>query len=141
MRQLVLRSVDRASDLVILHTDVKSAKCAEIAADPRVAILAWNPDHLLQIRLSGRAELLGAYAAQKAWSDLPFASQGNYGVSPAPGTPIAKPHAYQREADPKRLAVVSVKIDAIDAVHLAEPRHIRAKFRQDDGWAGRWVAP
>ena len=140
-RQLVLRSVDRAADLLMLHTDSHTPKCAQLLADPRVSLLFWNPEVQLQIRVNGRAELLGAYAAQSAWAELPFASRGNYGVTPAPGSPIDAPFEYERKADETRLAVISVKVEHIDAVHLSTPKHIRAKFRADDNWAGQWLAP
>ena len=141
LRQVVLRKTDRANAQLVLHTDSDSHKVAELAADPAVSLLAWNPEHQLQIRVRGRAEILGPYAAETIWSSLPFASQGNYGVTPAPGTPIAAASDYQRVPDKGRLAVVVIGVGEIDAVHLAEPHHIRARFRAEEGWAGEWLAP
>lgn len=140
-RMLVLRSADRAAARLVLHTDKATAKVTEIEADPRVSLLIWCAKQNLQLRLKGQAELLGAYAAQQAWGDMPFASQGNYGVTPAPGTVISSSGAYERLADPARLAVIAVSLHEIDAVHLGQPHHIRARFRAKDGWSGAWLAP
>lgn len=141
LRQLVLRSTDKASGRVMLHSDTETAKCREILANPNVSLLAWRAETNLQIRLKGVAEILGSYAATSVWSELPFASRGNYGVTPAPGTPIAEPHAYQRNADMTRLAVIAVQVTEIDAVELREPNHIRALYRAADNWSGSWLAP
>ena len=141
LRQLVLRATDKASARITLHSDTDTAKCREIMTDPRVSILAWRAETNLQIRLKGRAEVLGSYAAEQVWSELPYASRGNYGVTPSPGSEIAAPHAYERIADKGRLAVIAVQIDEIDAVQLTEPHHIRARYAATDQWSGQWLAP
>lgn len=141
MRQLVIRAADRASGLLTLHTDTETAKCAEISANPKVSLLVWRPEHDLQIRVKADAEMLGRFAAQKVWTELPFASRGNYGVNPTPGTPITHATDYDRSADENRLAVIALHIREIDAVRLASPLHYRAKFVEKDDWAGTWLAP
>ena len=141
LRQMVLRKADRAGAELVLHTDRETPKVAEIMAEPTVSLLVWNPDTALQIRVSGRAEILGSYAAEKVWSTLPFASRGNHGVNPVPGTEIASADAYERIPDVARLAVIRITVSNIDAVRLAEPHHVRARFSQADDWAGQWVAP
>ena len=141
MRQLVLRSADKASARVLLHSDNETAKCREIEKNSAVSLLLWRPETRLQIRLKGRAEVLGSYAAESVWTELPFASRGNYGVTPCPGTPIEDAYDYQRIADVKRLGVIAVQIREIDAVQLTEPHHIRAKFATGDHWSGQWLAP
>ena len=141
LRQLVIRAADRASGLLTLHTDNTTAKCEEIRSNGNVSLLVWRPENDLQIRIKARAEVLGSFAARKVWSELPFASRGNYGVNPRPGTPIGSAFDYERSADQARLAVISLHVREIDAVRLADPKHYRARFVEADNWAGTWLAP
>ncbi len=141
VRNIVVRGADRAVARLVMHTDRDSQKVAELQRDPAASLLVWNPDHQLQIRARGRVEVLGPWAADEIWATLPFASKGNYGVAPVPGTPIAHAQDYERVPDRARLAVIALHVDEIDAVQLAEPHHIRARFRELDDWAGQWLAP
>lgn len=141
MRQMVIRGADRRSATVTLHTDRQTAKCTQIGANSKVSLLVWRAEGDLQIRATAQAEILGAYAAKQVWADLPFATRGNYGVTPAPGTPIKSPDAYQRSASEDRLAVINLHIRKIDVVRLATPLHYRAMFEVSNNWAGTWLAP
>ena len=141
MRNLVIRDANRRDGLVHLHTDRQTPKVTEIDANSAASLLIWRPETQLQIRLGGRAEVLGAYAARQIWADVPFASRGNYGVTPAPGSAIETSGAYKRLPDESRLAVLQFHVDHIDAVHLGKPLHIRARYDKARGWQGQWVAP
>ena len=74
MRNLVIRDANRRDGLVHLHTDRQTPKVTEIDANSAASLLIWRPETQLQIRLGGRAEVLGAYAARQIWADVPFAS-------------------------------------------------------------------
>jgi pyridoxine/pyridoxamine 5'-phosphate oxidase len=42
LRSVILRGIEPAMRVLRLHTDRRSAKAAEIAVEPRVALLAWE---------------------------------------------------------------------------------------------------
>lgn len=140
-RTVALRSADRAAGRVEVHTDTRSAKVAQLKADPRAALHVWEPRALLQIRLRLTVRVLEGAEVLATWDEVPQTSRPSYGVTPAPGTPIAGPHDYDRRPDAARFAVLEGMVDEIETVHLGEPAHTRALFRRADGWRGRWLAP
>jgi pyridoxamine 5'-phosphate oxidase len=137
-RLLVLRGADRAAGTLTLHSDAASAKVAELTVDPRAALLVWDPEGRVQIRLRTRVAVRPGGAAD--WSRLPDASRALYGGRPLPGAPIATPDAHRPAPDPARFAVLTATVHEIETLRLADP-HERARFLRSDGFAGTWVAP
>lgn len=140
-RIVALRRADAAAGVVAVHTDTRSVKWDELAACPRVSLLAWDPDPQLQIRLRGTAARTDGAAVAADWAAVPPGSRGSYGVTPAPGTPIAAAGAYDRRPDPARFGVLTVTVAEIDVVLLSLDFHRRASFARTDGWRGTWLAP
>ncbi|MEL6316327.1 MAG: pyridoxamine 5'-phosphate oxidase family protein, partial [Pseudomonadota bacterium] len=54
-RTVVLRAADPAAAAVEAFTDARTPKLREIAAEPRVTLLYWDPRARLQGRVRGRA--------------------------------------------------------------------------------------
>jgi hypothetical protein len=141
LRQVVLRRSDPAVGMVEVFTDATTPKVAEIADNPRVALLIWHAEDQLQIRLRGSAEVITGERVLADWQAIGEAQRGNYGTKPSPGTPIAESGAFGRVPDPARLAILRITLTEIDAVHLARPHDIRACFARARNWQGHWVAP
>lgn len=141
VRQVVLRAADREARQVVIHTDASSTKMLELRADARASVLVWEAERQLQIRLKGMVEIALGSKVQDVWGALPETSLVNYGVTPAPGTPIPAFDAFERRPDPERLAVLTLHVAEIDAVVLAPDVHRRALFRRADDWSGQWLAP
>ena len=140
-RTVVLRAADRSAGTVQVHTDSASTKVVELAANPQAALHIWEAGVHLQIRLRGVVEVVQGSTTAALWSRVPDGSRASYGVTPAPGTPIATADAYQRTSDPARFAVLVLTIDQIDAVHLSGDYHRRALYSRHDEWHGAWLAP
>ncbi len=141
MRQVVLRRVDQAVGTVEIHTDARTPKLAQIAADNRASALIWNEGDRLQIRLSGEAEIVHKADAGDLWNAMTPEQRGNYGTDPAPGTAIDAAGSYTRAARRDRLAVLRIMIARIDVVHLDRPNDLRACYLRGDDWRGQWLAP
>ncbi len=144
LRSVVLRDVDPAARVLRLHTDRRSAKVTEIAAEPRVALLAWDPRARLQLRVGGRAEVLTHGPAwQAAWEATPVGSRGDYAQLDPPGTPATAPLDAPRHPEPERnFAVILLTVDRLDWLRLAPGAHRRAGFV----WSGdlpraTWLVP
>jgi hypothetical protein len=118
-RTLVLRGADRGLSRLELHTDGTSAKVAQIAAEPRVALHVRVPEDRLQISLRARAEVLPGDAA--LFARLPPEVRANYGD------------------DPMRFTAIRLTAHEIDALFLGPP-HRRMLFTAP-GWDGRAIAP
>ena len=137
-RLLVLRATDRSAGTLTLWTDAATAKAADLARDPRAALLVWDPDARLQIRLRARIALRPGTPAE--WNALPPAARALYGGTPLPGHPLAAPAAHRPEPDPARFAILTATVNEIETLRLADP-HERARFTRSDGFAGAWLAP
>jgi len=140
-RTVVMRSATRKSAELEIHTDRATTKVSELKTRPRAALHIWVPQRNLQIRIRAEIEIADRDRTDKDWRKVPTASRENYGVNPAPGTPITAPNQIERSADPERFAILICRIIEIDTVCLTGPLHHRALFRRADDWKGQWLAP
>lgn len=135
-RMVALRRADRAAGDVEVHSDVRTAKVHALEVDPRAALLAWDPETRLQVRLSLDTLILSG--DPERWARIPAGARLNYGTDPAPGTALPDPASFSRMPEISRFAVLLGKVRAIDAVSLAHDPHRRGVFDVD---GARWVAP
>ncbi|MGY6548712.1 MAG: pyridoxamine 5'-phosphate oxidase family protein [Roseinatronobacter sp.] len=139
-RTVVLRAADKPRAMLDVHTDLGSAKIADLRACPHAALHVWDDSARLQIRLALDATILTGADVADAWARVPAPSRAAYGRHPAPGAPLAQALAYDSPADPTAFAVLHLQIREMDILHLG-PAHRRARFTRATGWQGQWVAP
>lgn len=139
-RTVVLRAVDATGGSLDIHTDIRSAKVAELRSTPLAALHVWDSGAHLQLRLEADATILTGAEVADHWARVPEAARVAYGGSPAPGTPVADALAYDKTPAPACFAVVRLQVQAMDVLHLGRD-HRRARFVRADGWAGTWLAP
>ncbi|RAI58377.1 pyridoxamine 5'-phosphate oxidase family protein [Roseicella frigidaeris] len=144
-RSLVLRAVDAAARRLALHTDRRSAKCAELAADSRAALHIHDPAAGIQLRLSGRAALhVGDAAAEAAWAACPPASRLSYAALSGPGRPVAAPPPAPDDAAgaAAQFALIRFTFDRMEWLDLRRAGHRRARFLWTaDGLHETWLVP
>lgn len=150
VRTVVLRAAEAATGTLRFHCDRRSAKAAEIAARPRVALHGYDSASKIQIRLSGRAALHTDDAvADAAWAGSRVMSRTCYAIDPAPGTALPAGDAYTQpddDADPAlarpNFCAVVITAERLDYLFLDRRGHRRAGWvRGEGGWTGRWLAP
>jgi hypothetical protein len=144
LRNVILRGVNPAMRMLRLHTDRRSAKAAEIAVEPRVALLAWDARARVQLRLAGLATVLTEGSAwQAAWDSVPPAARRDYAQRDPPGTPVPELPAASGSTDPMRnFAVILLTVDGLDWLRLARGAHRRAGFTWDDDvLRATWLVP
>lgn len=152
LRSVVLRAVAPATGQLQFHTDCRSHKVTEIAAQPRVALHAYDGRCKLQLRLLGSASPQQRDAASEAaWAASAEMSRVGYRIQPAPGAPITDPRAVthampQAGLDPgyRNFMLVSVAVDRLEWLYLAAAGHRRARWQRStagDDWTGQWLAP
>ena len=139
-RTVVLRATDKEAGVVSVHTDLYSDKIASLRAHPQAALLVWDPEEALQIRLRCGVAIASGEAVRALWERVPDHAQQSYGVTPAPGTVIPDALAYDKTPDPASFAVLTCRAVAIDAVHLGTT-HRRARFTRDGDWQAEWLSP
>lgn len=139
-RTVVLRRADRLSGTLDIHTDLRSAKVAELQATPFASLHVWDGSAHLQIRAEADVTIASGADVAEIWVRVPETSRSSYGGTPVPGSPIDDGLAYTRLAEPARFAVLQLRITAIDVLHLGR-EHRRARFERAGEWQGVWLSP
>lgn len=155
-RVVVLREADAVNRRLRCHTDVRSRKVAEIAAQPAVSWLFYDAAQKIQIRAGGMAQVhhLDDLAA-RAWTDSRLSSRRCYVIADAPGTVVDAPKSglpkhltgriptlAESAAGWENFAVVVAEITRLDWLYLDAHGHRRAQFVWDGAdWRGTWVIP
>jgi pyridoxamine 5'-phosphate oxidase len=147
LRTVVLRGFDPETRRLVIHTDRRAAKVAEIAADPRVALHVWDDGGQVQVRLDGAAALQPEGVARTEWDQLHAGSRDTYRIRPTPGTALADPAVadtdrVDEDAAYANFAVIAVDVDGMEWLHLARDGHRRAVFTWTaDGLQAEWLVP
>jgi len=148
MRTVVLRGCDGEACRLRFHTDRRSAKVAEIEADPAGAILVYDPGQKIQLRLDCRFSIhIDDDLAREAWAATRDFSRVCYQVVRAPGEAVSDPRNVPFSSEASRdgadhFAVISALVTRIEWLYLAAQGHRRAEFVwQAGGWQGRWLVP
>lgn len=145
-RTVVLRECHDVRRMLTFHTDVRSPKWLEMAANPQVTVLGYCHERRLQLRLVGQAECYaaGSAVARDAWRTLPQHTRQTY-IGGPPGEAQAPAHelpdASTAETGESRFGVVIVQVSMLDAYQLQRNDNQRALFyysahgeRQESGW-------
>ena len=149
LRTVVLRGAAPPDWTLRFHTDVRSAKFAELEADPRVALHFYDAGRKIQIRVDGRARLLtGDPATSKIWNVMKPHSRACYRAESGPGQAFAAPppapagEAATGNQGRENFAVVSVAAARLEWLYLAARGHRRARFEKEgDRLSCTWLAP
>ena len=153
VRTVVLRGAEREGRTLRFHTDARSGKIDELAAQPAVELCAYDPKAKIQLRLRGTATMHRSNGiADTAWAATASHSRICYRAAHGPGAPLDAP----QEADPTEAArnpadseagrdafvAVTVDVTRIEWLYLAARGHRRAVFIwSGDAWMGQWLAP
>lgn len=144
-RTVVLRAVDSSRHCLRFFTDVRSAKCVEIAADPRLCCVHYDADRKLQLRIMGTAQILADSTERAcAWAGLSASQRRDYHTATAPGVAQASWQTPYRDAqnEPNNFALIEVWATAVDVLQLDRSQHRRARFvRVGAQWGGEIVTP
>ncbi len=144
-RTLVLRGFDAAARTLRLHTDARSGKVAELAAEPRCALHGYDPAAGLQLRLRGHATVHDDAVAEASWQASRPSSRSCYAIHPGPGTPVPEPPPAPRDAEAGRphFRAILLRFDALDWLDLDAKGHRRAHFAwpADGPPSATWLVP
>lgn len=155
-RTVVLRGFDPQQRTITFHTDRRSSKVAELWGDPRVAIVFYDANRKIQVRIAGNATIhtdddvsMAAWERMSAWSRRCYlgAPPGTPSREPTSGLPADLEHRepMQEEAveGAPNLVVVRVKICRLDWLCLAAQGHRRAALTWGDADRvfAEWLTP
>lgn len=154
-RTVILRQVDANRKYVWFHTDARSAKVIELESQPSAALLFWNAERQVQLRMLIETRLhTDDYVADEQWSRLWVGSRKMYlsehtpaSVLPAPypGFPASLgdglPSAGESEAGRPNFAVIECRVLSMEYLHLSRSGHTRARFQYEPIENFVWLAP
>ncbi len=147
VRTVVLRRFDPGAHTLDTHTDTRSAKHAELLANPAATLHGWDTESSVQLRASGVVSLhAGDEVAQQSWAALRAASRTTYRVNPGPGTGLAQPDAGGPDRDDEAafevFCVLRLQAKTLEYLHLGKDAHRRARFAWGHGETqGGWLVP
>lgn len=148
MRTVVLRGCDPSRRLLRVHTDWRAGKVAEIAADSRISILAYDLGQKIQVRLQCKASIHREGPLwERAWAETRPFSRECYRVVDSSAAELAAPEeavfdAAQTNDGADNFCVLLAEAHSLEWLYLAAKGHRRARFIWDGKqWAGSWLVP
>ncbi len=149
-RMVVLRDVASPQRRLSFHTDARSSKVGDIAADTRVSLLVWDEDDRVQLRAEGEASLWRTSTSKgaAAFRGLSDDARNAYRGPVAAGLPIDHPDAAWPESvaghdmAEQNFVLVRCVIRRLEWLQLQDGRQRRAEFLYSERGAIRhWIAP
>jgi pyridoxine/pyridoxamine 5'-phosphate oxidase len=142
-RTVVVREIN--DDLeVIIFTDARSQKSADISQSSKACILAYHPKQLKQLRWDGTLEpITDPVEVKRLFQKVSEKSIKDYTTITAPGSKIKNPddvdYVSRQEAHFLPLRFVPQRLEYLK---LKRPNHLRALFTNNKTeWQGQWLTP
>jgi len=153
-RIVVLRNSDRENNVIQYHSDIRSDKIAKLKSNKNAAILFYDKEEKIQVRLKVECIVNHDNAITKeSWLKTGHMSRKCYLVDNGPGTKSETPTSglkpeldnfeftmQQSEAGYKNFTVIQCKVKSIEWLYLAAKGHRRARFDLENN-KEHWVVP
>ena len=145
-RTLVLRGFEPERRELILFSDARAPKIAEIQAEPHVSLVFFDPNERVQLRAWGTARVETNTETALAWRrGLSPQAQKDYATKRPPGSAIetSLPDLMQDVPD-ETFAVLAIRLSHVDGLKLGGTHHQRVlvDWRTGDGAPTvNWLTP
>ena len=153
-RIVVLRKSDHQNNLVQFHSDIRSDKIELLKNNPNAALLFYDKDEKIQVRLKVNCIINHKNdIAKESWEKTQHISRKCYLVDNGPGTESDIPTSglkpeldnfdytkEQSEEGYKNFTVIQCKIKSIEWLYLAAKGHRRARFDLENS-KDSWLVP
>ena len=141
-RIVVIRKADKDNKIVQSHSDIRSDKIKKLKKNTNAAILFYDKDEKIQVRL--KVECIINHAnkvTEESWSRTQHISRKCYLVDNSPGSESSIPTSglkpeldnfefskEKSEEGYKNFTVIQCKVKTIEWLYLAARGHRRARF-------------
>ena len=153
-RIVVLRKSDQSNNLVQFHSDIRSDKIEILKQNPNAAMLFYDKEEKIQVRLKVKCVINHKNDITKAsWDRTQHISRKCYLVDKGPGTVSDIPTSglkpeldnfdytkEQSEEGYKNFTVIQCNIKSIEWLYLAAKGHRRARFDLENS-KDSWLVP
>ena len=156
-RTVVLRGFNRQQRQLTIYTDARSAKVAQLRAQPACTLVAYQPNPMMQLRLSTNAIVNhNNEITHEAWAVMPGPNRCNYLTDPDPGSISIQatdgrpainaesvPTPDENEIAYSHFAVIVFTINQLEWLYLPRRGHRRARFSWNgaDSLKSDWLIP
>jgi pyridoxamine 5'-phosphate oxidase len=135
-RAVVLRQASEATQSLIIFTDRRTPKVAELAAQPAGMLTFWSKRLGWQCRIALKVKVLvDGPEVDAAWERMSrSAAAKDYLAAKAPGSPIISDGSSEEtnaSLTAHHLALLSGQISSIDWLELGQSAHRRIRFMSD----------
>ena len=138
-RTVILREVDAAARQLVIYTDERSPKVAQLLAQPQAVMVFWSAALGWQLRATLRLAVQNSgLAVSSRWARLKMTRAAQDYLSPlAPGSALQAPAPVRDSRE--HFAVITGEVLAMDWLALAPEGHRRARFAP--GEPAAWLQP
>jgi pyridoxamine 5'-phosphate oxidase len=148
MRMVILRDVDTKARTLLIYTDSRSDKYAELSALPFASLLFWNSRANWQLRIHARTSLVveGEDWASRWQHVKQTRAAVDYQSALRPGAPLrtldlSTPRPEDEpNPDTHFFALVQATVLTCDSLELRREGHRRAVFDYQEG-TQEWLQP
>lgn len=145
-RTVVLREVNAADSTLLIFSDARAAKLAQLQAHPVGTLVMWSKRLSWQLRLRVQLEAhTEGLAVASRWAQLKLSPAAQDYLSPlAPGQALAQadvevpPPTAAPAAERGHFALLAARVLSADWLELRRQGHRRARF---DAEGARWLVP
>lgn len=141
-RIVVLREVVPEQQRVLVYTDRRSTKAAQLASHPRGTLVMWSPALGWQLRCRVALSLdTSGLSVTSRWAQIKLSPAAQDYLSPLPPGAELDESEPAPPRDPEALAhfaVIDAQVQALDWLELHPDGQRRAIF---EGGGARWVQP
>jgi pyridoxamine 5'-phosphate oxidase len=130
-RTVILREVNAEQATLLMYSDARASKVAQIAAHPHGTLVMWSPALGWQLRLRVHLHTVtDGLLLSSRWAQLKLSPAANdYLSSQAPGDMID--NALGARGERAYFALLEARVLSIDWLELHAQGHRRARFSND----------
>lgn len=139
-RTVILREADAETRRLVVYSDARAAKVAQLGAQPRAVLVFWcaRLGWQLRVRAAITVETDGI-ALTSRWARVKLSPNARDYLSPlAPGAPLQAHSRPPPASERANFAVLEAEVLSIDWLALDRAGHRRARFDRD---GARWLQP
>ena len=138
-RTVVLRDADAAQGSLLVYSDARAGKVAQIALHPRGTLVMWSEALGWQLRVRVQIDVItDGLELSSRWAQLKLTPAAHdYLSALAPGSPLDT--ALGSRGDRAHFALLEAHVLSIDWLELHAQGHRRARFSNDT--TARWLQP
>ena len=137
-RSVVLRDLDQPTRTLLIYTDARSPKAAQLAAHPQGTLVLWSEALAWQLRLRVALTLESTgLRVSSRWACLKLTPAAQDYLSPLPpGAELGSAVLERQSRD--HFAVLAAQVQSVDWLELHPEGHRRALF---SGGGAAWITP